>query len=55
MREKGRADNIIFWSYVIYSLDMIKINLKYCLLDKILPFLHIKIFNQTLNKIEPPP
>jgi len=34
---------------------MIKINLKYCLLDKILEFTHIKKFNQTLNKIEPPP
>jgi hypothetical protein len=36
-------------------LDMIKINLKYCLLDKILEFTHIKKHIQTLNKIEPPP
>ncbi len=55
MRKKGKAENIIFRSRVIYSLDMIKINLKYCLLYKILEFTHIKKFNQTLNKIEPPP
>jgi len=55
MRKKGRDGNIIFRSCVIYSLDMIKINLKYCLLYIILEFTHINKFDQTLNKIEPPP